>query len=327
MIIESTLTPQKFVRHALTRHFRRPAFYLYAFVCAVLTTYAFLQDDPLALLLAAAWVPLLVYAAGGWLSITRRSRDKGLPLYLPTRYEFSKGRGNIYSSQARLRRDSHKPFAELGVTGEALFKRLHGGLTERHTGTIELRHGSNQRMDATPRHGFDKVEGDLQTIHETAIPVLFQHAPTPFNRVIFAVIWWIIRKLHRKPRLVHEIDDPLHKLGPAAVIFRSIVEIEHEGRNLGHAGADFFPPFMHAIHQTIACDLRRDPIHEQFVCLRQQNADGRHFGVRLKVVVHRLGQHATFASPRKRPKVDRRFRIHGQAQRVRVFVCRRVDSC
>ncbi len=101
MIIESTLTPQEFVRHALTRHFRRPAFYLYSFVCAVLTTYAFLQANPLALLLAAAWVPLLVYAAGGWVSITRRSRDKELPLYLPTRYEFTKGGVELSSRQGR----------------------------------------------------------------------------------------------------------------------------------------------------------------------------------------------------------------------------------
>jgi len=45
MIIESARTPQELVRHALTRHFRRPAFYLYSFVCAELTTYAFLHAN------------------------------------------------------------------------------------------------------------------------------------------------------------------------------------------------------------------------------------------------------------------------------------------
>jgi len=103
MIIESTLLPQEFVRHALTRHFRRPAFYLYAFVCAVLTTYAFLQDDPLTILLAAAWIPVLVYAVGGWISITRRSKDASLPLYLPTRYEFGKTGIELSSRQGRTK--------------------------------------------------------------------------------------------------------------------------------------------------------------------------------------------------------------------------------
>jgi hypothetical protein len=101
MIIESTLTPQEFTRHALTRHFGRPAFYLYSFVCAVLTTIAFFQTTPLGLLLAAAWIPLLVYAVGGWVSITRRSRDESLPLYLPTRYEFGKGGVELSSRTGR----------------------------------------------------------------------------------------------------------------------------------------------------------------------------------------------------------------------------------
>jgi hypothetical protein len=101
MIIESTLTRQEFVRHALTRHFRRPAFYLYTFVCAVLTAYAFLQEEPLTLLLVAAWLPLLVYGASGWVRITRQGRDTSLPLYLPTRYEFSRGGLELSSRQGR----------------------------------------------------------------------------------------------------------------------------------------------------------------------------------------------------------------------------------
>jgi hypothetical protein len=101
MIIESTLTRQEFVRHALTRHFRRPAFYLYTFVCAVLTAYAFLQEDPLTLLLVAAWLPLLVYGVSGWIRITRQGRDASLPLYLPTRYEFSRGGVELSSRQGR----------------------------------------------------------------------------------------------------------------------------------------------------------------------------------------------------------------------------------
>jgi hypothetical protein len=101
MIIESTLTRQEFVRHALTRHFRRPAFYLYTVVCAVLTAYAFLQENPLTLLLVAAWLPLLVYGVSGWIRITRQGRDANLPLYLPTRYEFSKGGVELSSRQGR----------------------------------------------------------------------------------------------------------------------------------------------------------------------------------------------------------------------------------
>jgi hypothetical protein len=101
MIIESSLSRQEFTRHALTRHFGRPSFYLYAFVAAVLSAYAFFQDSPPPLLLAAAWVPLLVYAVGGWVAITRRSRDGALPVYLPTRYELRPSGVEVSSREGR----------------------------------------------------------------------------------------------------------------------------------------------------------------------------------------------------------------------------------
>lgn len=101
MIIESTLTRQEFTRHALTRHFRRPAFYLFVFVCAVLTAYGFITPGVSNLVYLAAWLPVLVYAVGGWVVITRRGRDESLPLYLPTRYEFGKGGVELSSRQGR----------------------------------------------------------------------------------------------------------------------------------------------------------------------------------------------------------------------------------
>lgn len=44
MIIESTISQREFTRHALSRYFRRPIFYVFAFVAAILT--AFVIYDP-----------------------------------------------------------------------------------------------------------------------------------------------------------------------------------------------------------------------------------------------------------------------------------------
>lgn len=101
MIIESALTRQEFIRHALTRHFGRPTFYVFAFVAAVLTAYAFLADDAPTILYLAAWLPLLVYAVGGWITISRQSRNQSLPLYLPTRYELTRKGIELSSRQGR----------------------------------------------------------------------------------------------------------------------------------------------------------------------------------------------------------------------------------
>lgn len=99
MNIESTLSRKEFTQHALYRHFRRPGFYIYAAVCAILTAYAMLQDEPSSLLLLAAWIPFLVYSIAGWIIINRRAREEALPIYLPTRYTLGK-QGIEISSRA-----------------------------------------------------------------------------------------------------------------------------------------------------------------------------------------------------------------------------------
>jgi hypothetical protein len=90
MIVESTLGRREFTRHALGRHFRRPIFYVYAMLAAVLTAYT-IYDSSVAQLpaLAAGWLPFLVYGIVGFVAIPRRARDPQLPVYQPTRYELS----------------------------------------------------------------------------------------------------------------------------------------------------------------------------------------------------------------------------------------------
>jgi hypothetical protein len=90
MIIESTLGRREFTRHALGRHFRRPIFYVYAMLAAILTAYT-IYDSSVAQLpaLAAGWLPFLVYGIVGFIAIPRRAKDPQLPVYQPTRYDLS----------------------------------------------------------------------------------------------------------------------------------------------------------------------------------------------------------------------------------------------
>ena len=93
MILESTLTRREFTRHALSRHFRRPIFYVFAMLAAIMTAYT--MYDPTAAIipaLAAGWVPFLVYAVVGFVAIPRSTRNPELPVYLPTRYDISSNR-------------------------------------------------------------------------------------------------------------------------------------------------------------------------------------------------------------------------------------------
>lgn len=226
----------------------------------------------------------------------------------------SKGSRNAQSSCDLVWGNRHKPFAQLWVTDEPLFQEIHRCLVELHPRAIDLRHGVHERMHTPPCHRLNKVERHLQSIQQTPIPVPFQHPPAALNRVIFAMIRRIIGQLHGQARVIHELHQSLDKLGTPTVVLWTVIQVEHQGRDVRHAGLDLVPPLLQPIHEAIAGHLRGHAIHKQFVGGRQQNADRRHLGLGLKIVVHGLGRHATLAPTRKRAKIDRRFCIYRQTQ-------------
>jgi len=175
-------------------------------------------------------------------------------------------------------------------------------------------------MEPTPGHGFDKVQGDLEFVQQAPIPVTLQDTPTALNRVVFAMIGRIVGQMHREAGLIHELHQPLDELGAPTVVLGAIIQIKHQGRDVGKAGADLVPPRRDAVNQTVARHLRRHPVDKQLVRLRRQNAHGRYFRRWLEIVVHGLGRDAAFAAACERTEVDGRFRIHGHAQRVRVRI-------
>ncbi|MEF3273984.1 MAG: YcxB family protein [Chloroflexus sp.] len=91
MIIESTISQKEFVRHALSRYFRRPIFYVFAFVAALLTAFVIYDPTtPQVPALLGGWIPFVIYALTGWFLIYRQSRNRDLPVYQPTRYELGR---------------------------------------------------------------------------------------------------------------------------------------------------------------------------------------------------------------------------------------------
>jgi hypothetical protein len=91
MIIESTLSRQEVVRLGIWRYFQRPIFYALAGVAATLNAYAILAEEGTntGIIMLAAWLPFLVFLTSGLIIIRRRSRDKNLPQYQRTRFDFS----------------------------------------------------------------------------------------------------------------------------------------------------------------------------------------------------------------------------------------------
>jgi hypothetical protein len=81
-------------------------------------------------------------------------------------------------------------------------------------------------MNTIVGHILSKMKDSFQSIEQTAVPIIFQNAPNPFNGVVFAMVGWIIGEFDRDLKGIDKISDPLHKLGSSAMIFWPIVLVD-----------------------------------------------------------------------------------------------------
>ncbi len=123
----------------------------------------------------------------------------------------------------------------------------HRLLGERDPRLVRARDQRDDRMRALPRHRPSELEYCLQGIEQAAIPVVFQNPPTALDRVIFAVVGRIRGQAEVQPRLLGKLQQAQHELRAPTVVLRPVIQIEHQGRNVGKASAHVRPPLHQAI--------------------------------------------------------------------------------
>lgn len=168
-------------------------------------------------------------------------------------------------------------------------------------------------MDAFPRHAHGKVQDGVNTIEDGAIPVVFEDAPTPFDCIILAMIRWIIGQPHPEAGLFGKGHEPRHELGAPTMIARPIIQVDHQGFDVGKAQAHVRPPRFEAIDETIARHLGTHMIDKEFRRRGQQNPHRNERRGRVKIMITRVRDAAAFPAAGKGPHLDRGFRIHGDA--------------
>lgn len=122
-----------------------------------------------------------------------------------------------------------------------------------------------------------------------------------------------------------KIHHPLQKLGPVAMIFRTIIKIDNQRGDLREALTDDFPPLRYAIGQAVTGDFGEHAIEKDFLQGRHEESHGSVRGFRLKSVSTGGGPHAAFAAADKRTDFDSRFRIEGNAQDLRSRISLTID--
>lgn len=196
------------------------------------------------------------------------------------------------------------------------FYSLHRVLRQSNPCLIGRGHQGHDRVFAAPRHGPGKLAHCVNRVEQGPIPMVLEDAPTTFDRIVLAVIWRIVRQPDCELILLHEGDEPLHKLGAPAVIFGAIIQIEYQGRDVGEALTDCLPPFREAIDEAITGHFGCDPIHKELAPGGQEDAHGCNRRLRGKIVVSGMHLHAVFPAAGEGAHFDGRFGIHGDAQDV-----------
>lgn len=117
-------------------------------------------------------------------------------------------------------------------------------------------------------------------------------------------------------RALNKVNHTLHKLSATAMVFRPIVQIDHESREVGKTLTHRFPPLLDTVCQTIAGDFGDDAVEKHFIQARQQQTHRGQGGLGLEIVIRSLRLGSTFAATRKRSHFDRGFGIYGDPKDI-----------
>jgi hypothetical protein len=79
---------------------------------------------------------------------------------------------------------------------------------------------------------------------------------------------------------------------------------------------DRLPPLADPIHETITGHFGGDTVHKQLIRRREQDADGRHRRLRLKIVVCRIYLDPTLSPTGEGADFDDGFGVHRDPQDV-----------
>jgi hypothetical protein len=56
--------------------------------------------------------------------------------------------------------------------------------------------------------------------------MIFKHRPTPFDGVIFAIVWRILSQHDFKVMFIRKFNHPFHKLRPMAGVVWAVVQVD-----------------------------------------------------------------------------------------------------
>lgn len=193
---------------------------------------------------------------------------------------------------------------------------LHRVLRQGDPCLIGRGHQGHDRECAAPRHGPGTLEHRVNRVEQGPMPMVREDAPPAFDRIVLAVIRRRVRQPDCERRLRYDGAEPRHTLGAPAVMRGAIIQMEHQGWEVGEALVDGLPPLGEAIDEAIPGHCGPDTLHTQLAHGGQEDAHGRARRLRGKIVVGGMPLPAVLPAAGAWANGDGGCGIHGEAQDV-----------
>ncbi len=87
--------------------------------------------------------------------------------------------------------------------------------------------------------------------------MVFQNAPATFDRIVFAVIRWIVHQTNPQIIAVGKLHQPLDELRAAAGQLWTLVEIDHQLADVPIVLKAVLPPLLQTIRNKVTRLTRR----------------------------------------------------------------------
>src|SRR5262249_27405235 len=142
-------------------------------------------------------------------------------------------------------------------------------------------------------------------VQQLPVPVDLQHPPAAFDRVVLAVIRWVIHQHDRQLRRLGKQHQPIDELTTATVVLRSVVEIQQQRVDLRVERSSLLPPLFQPVHDEVAGHFRGGKVQAQILGIRQEDPEGGQLAPWLEIMIGSFLAETALAAARKRTDQDR----------------------
>src|SRR5262245_44810856 len=121
------------------------------------------------------------------------------------------------------RRNVNEPSSQTGQAFEVLFQTALLRRRAAHALGIGSLTALHPRMHSVVRHATRVAQDGRLAVQQFAPPVVLQRSPATLDRVVLAVVGWIVSQPDREAMFLGKLDQPIHELTAMAMVLGPVI--------------------------------------------------------------------------------------------------------